>query len=521
MHTAIGRDQGQGEAPLVFYGDTPSLASSATQEIRYSTFVAGFISCVALIAFYAPLLLKSFAFHNDWIALLNSSVPKYHPEFSHLVSIGRPLGALLLNFSNHIFYSTSATFLHDIMFARFVSLFFLVVIQAYFVFRLCSVAHIAPWIVSFFSFFIFILPAYRLNCIWQSNFVPGILGCLGSVAAFECFYYGYNRTKRYAKILFFLFSVGFLNLTHLIYTPSASFFLFFILVVLLFSERHSNVFRFSRDSLLLYIFSSGLYFLFLKYVQVVYKKGALPGYTLSVSSSISTIFLSAISLLKHCASLWFATNPPFFGYLYFSIILIVCLVFRENLKRNYKTVLLALFIVILTMLPNILTQTKFNIHFRSTAALQSELAIIFMYFAFMILSKSKCCYKIVHAFAASLFIIFITVSFAGTDQAIRNQSEQYNYIKYTLISNSDDLNKNYCPIYFSYSHDFSQTIVDDFLLPLDFAYPTYFMETSLDCMVRSLIGEKVIPNFRMIVTCDNNMKPHLLDARRICANCNK
>jgi len=170
----------------------------------------------SLLLVNAQELFHAFAFHNDYrsFELLPDGCCFQHPEATHLIGIGRPLGAYLLGIQTHLLLS----------------------MQAYWVNRLLAILIIAGCAWSVFAYLtrnfqlrtveafalsagIFLLPAMEINTFWAANLAPGVLAVAIAIGAFFLFR---ARSYRWA-VLAALAAL-------LIYPPN---FLFFLVLSLL------------------------------------------------------------------------------------------------------------------------------------------------------------------------------------------------------------------------------------------------------------------------------------------------
>lgn len=480
------------------------------------------VSSILLLLFYIPLAGSTFAFHNDWIILINGVVPDAHLETQHLINIGRPLGAWLLNLSNQFLYATGTNFLRDIMLARFFNLTFLLTLHAYFLLRLHALTTLAPSRLTLLGFLIFILPAYRLNVLWQGNLVPGILACLGGAAAFECCVRWQWETSRPRRLGWIFLAMLLLLAVHLIYTPAASILLFFICTIILGTRGHRTQVRHAWKVLALFLGSAGLYFIYLKCFVAGDAAGMQRGYTISLAESLASILISLIALFKYCASLWLTTKTPFFWILFLICLGVAGWRHRSLLWQQREAAALILIILGVTSAPNVISQTQWNVHYRSTGALQSELAVVLLCSLGFFhpgswasrWSKFLACWILVPSLAC--------FSFIAANQIIRNQQEQFAFFKYTLLAQprpTPEITLCINARFLRYTPIEAETMVNDALLPLDLSYPALYTSYVLENMRLSVLAQSGMDKRSVRFDCGQPQQEFFLDAAGHCVNC--
>ncbi len=198
----------------------------------------GIIFFIALLFFtYLPIFIIEFGIHNDYSAWAydNSKCCLGYPESTHLLALGRPLGAYLLNIQ-FLFFDQVV----DFGTARFVSFLFILAsagLSYYYLTRRLSLDK--RWGLALL-FCIFTLPSSQVYIIWVTNFAPGsfnvFLACLSYLMLDQVWQNRSSPQKTVAKIgwtitasLIFLSSL-------LIYPPTSLFFLLFTLKNILFSK---------------------------------------------------------------------------------------------------------------------------------------------------------------------------------------------------------------------------------------------------------------------------------------------
>jgi hypothetical protein len=180
---------------------------------------------VAIVASYLPLLTANFGRHNDYMlwACDTSGALKQFPEMWHLLAIGRPLGAMLLNL-----HFTCLGSLSDFVISRWVSLAVTLVSAWLLANHLLHRPRVPLPMAVCAAACVFLLPASQLYVSWLTNFVPGTLTVLLSLLAYRILDGGQGDASVRASLLrwrrlligeaVFLFAL-------LIYPPSALFIL--------------------------------------------------------------------------------------------------------------------------------------------------------------------------------------------------------------------------------------------------------------------------------------------------------
>ena len=198
------------------------------------------------------------------------------------------------------------------------------------------------------------------------------------------------------------------------------------------------------------------------------------GYAVAIARDVWTMLASTLTLLEHGLSVWCITKPPLFwiGYL-----LVMGLSWwrgdgaappvqpaaagTAGPGRRH------------TILPNIATQTKWNIHYRSTAALQMELAALLLF----VLDVPR---LMAHQPAGRTPARprpgrrdggVSPFSARGRPSATNKPSTGSwpQAVETAAASGNADL----CPesVFLRYDQHGAETLVDDTLLPIDFSYP--------------------------------------------------
>ena len=139
------------------------------------------VCALAMCLLYLPAFVFDFAVHNDYMiwSYDNHKCCLGFPETTHLLSVGRPIGAVLLNL-----HFATFTDIKSLAIGRGISL--LTIMGAYYVFCLILIKNykFSPLFSVAAGFLIFLLPSAILYVVWLTNFVPGSVTALLSVAAY-------------------------------------------------------------------------------------------------------------------------------------------------------------------------------------------------------------------------------------------------------------------------------------------------------------------------------------------------
>ncbi len=172
-------------------------------HLRVIEFGRSYGFSIVLLIFFAVQIVRDFVIHNDWVLLYPTSQSLLHPENSHLVWIGRPVGALLLNIQYYVVDSVLG-----------LRLFRLISILIYFISLYVVLINLKKSKIRIgqTTLILYIcLPSNLLYFVWSSNFVPGMLT---QIILLLCFVL-YIKIKSLRLIIF----IG-LAITYLVYPPN-------------------------------------------------------------------------------------------------------------------------------------------------------------------------------------------------------------------------------------------------------------------------------------------------------------
>jgi hypothetical protein len=172
---------------------------------------------------YLPLLTANFGRHNDYLlwACDTSGAIKQFPEMWHLLAIGRPLGAILLNL-----HFTCLHALSDFVVSRAVALGLTLIAAWLLAEHLLRRPRMPLPLAICAAACVFLLPASQLFVSWLTNFVPGTLTVLLALLAYRTLDGGREDTSARVPLVRwrrFLIAEALFIAALLIYPPSALF----------------------------------------------------------------------------------------------------------------------------------------------------------------------------------------------------------------------------------------------------------------------------------------------------------
>lgn len=194
------------------------------------------VCALTMFLLYIPAFMHDFAVHNDYMiwSYDNHKCCMRFPESTHLLSVGRPIGAILLNL-----HFATFTEIKSLAIGRAISL--LTTICAYYLFCLTLVKNyrFPPLFSVITGFLIFLLPSAILYVVWLTNFVPGSFTALLSVAAYFLISWRREKLETNSKslrscFLSRVFGYFLLFISFFIYPPVGIFCLIFPLIWALF-----------------------------------------------------------------------------------------------------------------------------------------------------------------------------------------------------------------------------------------------------------------------------------------------
>lgn len=148
----------------------------------FRRFGYGWLAAALALACYLPALSTEFGMYDDYSIWRyeKSSVIFDFPESAHLVAIGRPLGAILLNLQFYLIQKVS-----DFTISRCCA-FSLVFLSALLLMRhLKRRVNLPPGLAACAAVCTFLLPSSELFVFWSTNLVPGVLNVLVALLTYE------------------------------------------------------------------------------------------------------------------------------------------------------------------------------------------------------------------------------------------------------------------------------------------------------------------------------------------------
>jgi hypothetical protein len=217
----------------------PSIRPSA--GLSFSARERRWLLCAAaiLVVAHLPVLTANFAIHNDYLLWLcdRSTFIAWFPETPHLLAIGRPLGALLLNLHFSCLES-----LPDFLVSRWFALGVTLAAAGLLAEHLSRRLRLPAGTAVCAAACVFLLPSSQLFVAWTTNFVPGTLTALLALVVYRLLDSGVEPLSLRLQLAdwrrFVTAQALFLSLL-CIYPPSALFFLVPAFANLLFTRLDS------------------------------------------------------------------------------------------------------------------------------------------------------------------------------------------------------------------------------------------------------------------------------------------
>lgn len=207
----------------------------AVSNIRFMAYFSA--AAMALIAIYFPAFVHDFGIHNDYLtwSYNNRKCCLGFPESYHLLYVGRPIGALLLNV-----HLAAFTNIPDLKYGRLFGFFTLITAYWLYCILLTRRYKLNAELSLISGLLIFTLPSAILYVTWITNYIPGIFNVLLVTVAYalvsspttQCYKYGF-----YLPLIgYVLFFVSFW-----IYPPTSLFFFIFPFAAALFIDKNKWV----------------------------------------------------------------------------------------------------------------------------------------------------------------------------------------------------------------------------------------------------------------------------------------
>lgn len=136
---------------------------------------------ITLALINAAALFWPYGFHNDYRVFEHPDW-FFHPETPHLLAIGRPLGALLLELQ-----TLSITGMNGLIAYRVLSIVMVAAFAALLFGHIREKFLVRDSEALAFSFAVVLLPSMQINILWVANSVPGIVSVLFAFASYRLF----------------------------------------------------------------------------------------------------------------------------------------------------------------------------------------------------------------------------------------------------------------------------------------------------------------------------------------------
>jgi hypothetical protein len=354
--------------------------------------VALIVFC-AVVIFYFPVLTSKFAYHNDYRIFTYdvSDCCLGYPETKHLLGVGRPILAILLNvqllFISSMFSLQLMHFVSVVMIATAASILFL---------HLLYFLNISRLSAALLSFIIFTSPSMAINSFWVTNICSEILPIFAVIFA----HYLISKQSKDGATILIVFIIILLNL--FIYPPSTLFFASLIFIKFLFGEANTKNITLRNITLELFLVLSACitYFLIFKYIiKPMLVNSAFGGfdfleyyafidanysiYDFSIFSNLDRKADQLIDLFNLACSLWLPQpSEVIWDALLITILFMILVsassqnVYMRRIRSVWRmplVIIIYIFIACLTALPIMVSSSEFEIPFR---AIFSSMVII-------------------------------------------------------------------------------------------------------------------------------------------------
>jgi len=367
-------------------------------SIQHSYRVTLVLFC-SIIIFYFPVLINNFAYHNDY-RIFTYDVGDCcmgYPETKHLLAIGRPLLAILLNFHlSFVDSMLSVQLMHWItvaMIAAAASILFLYLDFSINISRLSA---------ALLSFILFTLPSMAINSFWITNLCSEILPIFAVI--FAHYLFSIRPENRITKLI--VFTTILVSL--FVYPPSAMFFASLTFIKFLFGEadtKRINVRNIIME-LIIVLIACLAYFLtfkyiikpflvhsafggfdFLKYFQFIDANYSI--YNFSIFSKLEKKSEQLIDLFNLVFSLSFPYSNALIWKMPLLTILFAALVnagtenvYMKAIRSEWRlalTLAISIFVICLTALPILVSSSEFETPFRAIFASSVIIPSVILY----------------------------------------------------------------------------------------------------------------------------------------------
>lgn len=387
-------------------------------------FVRSYGLSLIFLIFFAVQITRDFVIHNDWVLLYPASQSLLHPESSHLVWIGRPVGALLLNIQYYIVDSVLGLRVFRLLsiLIYFISLYVVLIYLKKFKIRIGQMTLI----------FYLCLPSNLLYLVWSSNFIPGMMT---QIILLLCFVI-YIKIKSLKLVIF----MGLL-ITYLAYPPNTMLWLTYLFALYHFEKNQKILIDILKSFIFIILIQVSLSTIYQNLLDNSWFNflGSAPensSYSLSPNFEFQTLMNNFIQLYLDQSQLWFLGQKEIgvFSTIIISLILIFAFI------KNRNNFLLFLIVYVLVNVVNIFANGN-NVLVRNTLAGTSLLFFYSTIHLAIIVNKLGSFNKILK-FSNSrkqvkyLTIIFVFVVYVNAqiiiNTIILNSQIEFNYISKAL-----------------------------------------------------------------------------------------
>jgi len=391
-----------------------------------------------LFLVFSPIFFIDFGIHNDYSIWEYDKSREQFPETIHLILVGRPIGAYLLNIYFRFFDTISS-----LAFARFIS-FIVSIFSAFLIYRYLSANfYLNSFYILSLIFCIFTLPPNQVFVIWSTNFVPGSLNIFFVISIYIIFNKIDKCKKSYKKIFLYIIIFILFLATFFIYPPTSLFFLCFTFINALFSVEKNR-----KDILKLIIRDVGFciitmisYFLIHRFILLHFLSIKYPNQLRGLTGGpyefkISTDFFRSVEIFYVVSKLAFGgSGHAVFGDLWALIVIITIIIGIIFLfkKRKIKNLLffinISIFLMLLSNICVLVSKGGFD-SYRVIFPYSSMVVIFIFWIGFHLFSS-----KLLRNILILLFAIFsgICASLNLTYSALSANIE-LNFIRQKLSS---------------------------------------------------------------------------------------
>jgi hypothetical protein len=262
------------------------------------------IYLITLYLVNAAALFSPFGFHNDYRAFERTSF-FFHPETPHLLTIGRPLGAILLELQ-----TMSITGMNGFLAYRVLSVLAVAGLSTALFEHVRKRFLISDSEAMAFVLAMALLPSMQISILWVSSSIPGIVSVVCAFVSYRALSQGKLWT-----------AIGFAAGSLLIYHPGFLFFAVLALMELLLPRRVNQPVAQTAWAIIFIVAACALYFLFTVFVwkgllvsfgphyfTEMYERLAITQYSLTLGWNLDLKYLQVLSALGMTGSLWLASS---------------------------------------------------------------------------------------------------------------------------------------------------------------------------------------------------------------------